>query len=140
MGRNHNHRSADAKGNGTPEPSAPEQPPDATPELAPDATLGGYFKTHTRPPAFEGSDAQPYTVSIEVEKTGDLVAPYVAYLVFPRWASTGIGIVGHVESEIIGRAKTREQAQERAEALTLYETKRLLDEAIQRKARELEGP
>lgn len=101
----------------------------------PDATLGGYLSTHNRPPAFEGIDGQPYTVSIEVERTGDLPTPYIAYLVFPRWAYTGVGIVGHVESEIVARARTREQARQAAEALTLLDTKRLLDQAIQRKMR-----
>ena len=63
-----------------------------------DATLGGYFRRHDRPPAFEGPDGHPYTVSLETEKTGNLRAPYQGYLVFPRWAETGVGIVGHVET------------------------------------------
>ncbi|MBI4540777.1 MAG: hypothetical protein HY704_14845 [Gemmatimonadetes bacterium] len=104
-------------------------------QLPPDATLGGYLREHSRPPAFEGIDGQPYTVSIEVERTGELQRPYLTYLVFPRWAYTGLGIVGHVESAIVARTSTREEAQERAEGLTLYETKQLLDEAILRRAR-----
>src|SRR5512145_2172037 len=35
-----------------------------------DLTLGGYVAKHTRPPAFSGSDAQPYTVDVDVEITG----------------------------------------------------------------------
>lgn len=54
------------------------------PSDPPDATLGGYLEVHNRPPAFEGEDGQPYTVSIEVEKSANLRAPWVAYLVFPR--------------------------------------------------------
>lgn len=147
----------DPPGRREPEPRPPEDEPlsglaDAAGELpaygngsaaeiaaAPDATLGGYFREHDRPPAFEGIDGQPYSVSIEVERTGDLVAPYIAYLVFPRWAYTGLGIVGHVESAVILRARTQDEARRAAEALTLYETKRLLDDAILRKARDLEG-
>ena len=56
-------------------------------------------------------------------------APYVAYLVFPRWAETGLGIVGHLESE----GRSRDEVQDRIHALPLTEVKRLLDEAIQRK-------
>ena len=32
-----------------------------------DTTLGGYFSVHDRPPAWEGSDGHPYTVSLETE-------------------------------------------------------------------------
>ncbi len=98
----------------------------------PDATLGGYFGHHDRPPAFEGADGQPYTVSIEVEKTADLAAPYHGYLVFPRWAETGLGIVGHLETPTLFETRTRQEAVSRAEELSLDEVKRLLDEAIER--------
>lgn len=98
----------------------------------PDATLGGYFGHHDRPPAFEGTDGQPYTVSIEVEKTPDLAAPYHGYLVFPRWAETGLGIVGHLETPTLFQTRTRQEAVSRAEELSLDEVKRLLDEAIER--------
>lgn len=140
----HEHHDADPHTPDHGEEPAPDHPsvsgnggPDdaGAPETAPDATLGGYLRVHHRPPAFEGTDGQPYSVSIEVERTGDLRAPYVAYLVFPRWAYTGAGIVGHVESEILARARTREQAREAVEALTLLETKQILDAAIRRKLR-----
>ena len=42
---------------------------DAAPD---DATLGGYFSVHDRPPAYDGPDGHPYTVSLEVEKTPNL--------------------------------------------------------------------
>ena len=100
---------------------------------APDATLGGYLKVHDRPPAFEGSDGQPYTVSIEVESVSSLLAPYVVYLVFPRWAETGLGIVGHVETPVLWEGKGRDEVRSQAEELPLGEVKRLLDEAILRK-------
>ena len=99
---------------------------------APDATLGGYLKVHDRPPAFEGSDGQPYTVSIEVESVSNLLAPYVVFLVFPRWAETGLGIVGHVETPVLWEGKGRDEVQGRAEDLPLGDVKRLLDEAISR--------
>ena len=99
-----------------------------------DQTLGGYQEVHTRPPAFSGSDGQPYTVSVEVESVENLAAPYVAYLVFPRWAETGLGIVGHVETAVLWDGKSREEVESRAHALPLIEVKRLLDGAIQRKS------
>jgi hypothetical protein len=99
------------------------------PEELPDATLGGYLDTHGRPPGFTGSDGQPYTVSIETERTPDLEAPRLGYLVFPRWAETGLGIVGHVETPVLVRG--RKPDVERALAgLPLSRVKRLLDDAI----------
>jgi len=97
---------------------------------SPDATLGGYFRTHDRPPAFEGIDGQPYTVSPEVEKTGDLRAAYHGYLVFPRWAETGLGVVGHVETPTLFSAATREEVEKRLGEIPLVQLKMLLDEAI----------
>ena len=78
-------------------PPEPESPP--VTDESEDSTLGGYLRMHDRPPAFEGPDGHPYTVSIEVERTGDLVSPHHGYLVFPKWALTGVGIVGHLEPE-----------------------------------------
>lgn len=97
----------------------------------PDATLGGYLRTHDRPPAFEGSDGQPYTVSPEVEKTGDLPTPYEGFLVFPRWAATGLGVVGHVETPTLVAARTRDEAERALGELPLVQLKALLDEAIE---------
>ncbi len=128
----------------SPSPPPAGDAPDANPETslaetdgletdAPDATLGGYLKVHDRPPAFEGSDGQPYTVSIEVESVSSLLAPYVVYLVFPRWAETGLGIVGHVETPVLWEGRGRDEVRSQAEELPLGEVKRLLDEAILRK-------
>ena len=97
-----------------------------------DHTLGGYFAVHTRPPGFEAADGQPYTVSIETERTGDLKAPVAGYLVFPRWAATGLGIVGHVETPVLWRGASRQAVAEEAGALTLHEVQRLLNEAVAR--------
>ncbi len=99
-----------------------------------DRTLGGYFSVHNRPPAFEACDGCPYTVSIETERSGDLRAPVAGYLVFPRWAETGLGIVGHVETPLLWAGRTREQVVEEAGAMDLHEVQRLLNEAVVRKA------
>lgn len=97
---------------------------------ADDTTLGGYFRVHSRPPAYDGPDGHPYTVSPEVEKTSNLRAPYAGYLVFPRWALTGVGIVGHVETPTLCECASAEEATERLGALTLLEVQELLRNAL----------
>ena len=99
-----------------------------------DRTLGGYLEVHSRPPAFEACDGQAYTVSIETERSADLRAPVAGYLVFPKWAETGLGIVGHVESPLLWRGTTPEEVVAQAGAVTLHEVQRLLNEAVIAKA------
>jgi len=111
-------------------------PTSRDPEAGVDATLGGYVSLHHRPPAFQGSDRHPYTVSLEVEKTANLLAPYSGYLVFPRWAENGVGILGHLETPILLEESSREGAEESLGSLTLLQVQRLLEEAIQRHHRE----
>lgn len=104
---------------------------------ASDLTLGGYIEKHDRVPAFEGADGQPYTVDIDVEETGDPERRWVAFLIFLRWAATGAGIMGHLESGDVARGYTEEAARQAARELTLYEIRSELDAAIERR-RELE--
>ena len=99
-----------------------------------DRTLGGYIEVHNRPPAFEACDGCPYTVSIETERSADLRAPVAGYLVFPRWAETGVGIVGHVETPLLWKGPTREAVVEQVGAVGLKEVQRLLNEAVVRNA------
>ena len=113
-----------------------EGPPGAA--EATDGTLGGYFSFHSRPPGFEGLDGCPYTVSVEVEKTPNLETPFSGYLVFPRWADTGAGIVGHLETPLIRHGKTEEEVRAQLEALTLLEVNDLLRGAILRPQPETE--
>jgi hypothetical protein len=103
-----------------------------------DGTLGGYLAHHARPPAFEASDGYPYTVSVELEKTPDLLAPFAGYLVFPRWAKTGAGIIGHLETPLLKRGKSRQQVASHLEALTLQEVQHLLEEALTKRKQETE--
>jgi hypothetical protein len=97
---------------------------------ADDSTLAGYFAVHDRPPAYDGADGHPYTVSLEIEKTSNLRAPYAGYLVFPRWATTGVGIVGHVETPTLCECATSAEATLRLGELTLLEVQLLLVEAL----------
>lgn len=106
---------------------------------AEDATLGGYFRVHERPPAFEGSDGHPYTVSIEAERTPDLRAPWEGYLVFLRWADTGVGVVGHAESPTLWRARTEDDVRREAGRASLGQVKDWLDEAIELHRRRIEN-
>jgi len=114
-----------------PPPGKSEEGGQGTEFLA-DGTLGGYLEHHNRPPGFEGSDGHPYTVSVEVEKTPNLLAPFSGFLVFPRWADTGVGIIGHLETPILLQGKSRQELELALGALTLLEVNDLLKEAIER--------
>lgn len=105
---------------------------------APDVTFAGYVETHDRVPAFEGSDAQPYTVDIDTEETGDPDRPWAAFLVFVRWAATGAGIMGHVTSENMAYGMEEHEARMAALDLTLYDLKAALDRAIAQREELLE--
>lgn len=110
-------------------------------EHPPDGTLGGYLDAHDRPPSFEGSDGHPYTVSIEIEKVGDLRAPFGSYLVFPRWTINGMGIVGHVQTPLLSKGRSAEEVHRRTASLTLVEVKQLLEDAIEEQSEEeVPGP
>jgi hypothetical protein len=106
------------------------EPPLDDIHAVPDATLGGYIAEHNRPPAFEGVDGMPYTVSIEAERHGSLRQPWAGYLVFPRWADTGLGIVGHVETDVIANGRTEDEIRAMLGNLSLDRVKSLLDDAI----------
>jgi len=116
---------------------ASQTPPPGT--RADDSTLGGYFAVHDRPPAYDGPDGHPYTVSVEVEKTSNLRAPHAGYLVFPRWATTGVGIVGHVETPTLCECATADEALRRLGDLTLLEVQQLLVEALTPEGSAAEG-
>jgi hypothetical protein len=97
-----------------------------------EATLGGYLARHDRAPAFAGGDGQPYSVGIFVEEGPDEQGRYGASLLFVRWSPAGDRPVGHVESEVLAWGRTPEEAEERIKALSLYDVKAALDEAIGR--------
>jgi hypothetical protein len=114
-----------------------EAPPLA--DAAPDISLGGYIDEHNRVPAFEGGDGQPYTVDVDVEGSEDPDRPWVAFLIFIRWAATGAGIMDHLESGDVAAGETEEEARQRAYDLSLFEVRAELDAAIARRRAELEG-
>jgi hypothetical protein len=97
-----------------------------------EATLGGYMARHDRPPAFGGADGQPYSVGIFIEEEPDATGRFGASLLFVRWSAAGDRPVGHAESEVLAWGRTPAEAEERLKALSLYDVKAALDQAIRR--------
>jgi len=94
-----------------------------------DATLGGYWREHERPPAFSGRDGDSYTVEIITERAGpEPDDPWCAYLFYLRWR--GSDPVGHVESDVLAEAESQAAARAALEALTLHEVKEILDRLV----------
>jgi hypothetical protein len=100
-------------------------------------TLGGYTAVHDRPAAFEGSDGFSYSVEILADE--DPTAPgggpdrWGAYLFFVKWARIGASAPeGHVESDVLARGATEEEARSRVGALKLADVKLVLDALIVR--------
>ena len=98
-------------------------------------TLGGYAAVHDRPAAFEGSDGFSYSVEIladeDVRAAG--TEAWGAYLFFVRWARIGASAPeGHLESDVLARGSTEQEARDRVGALPLNQIKQVLDELIAR--------
>lgn len=94
-------------------------------------TIGGYMAVHARPAAFEGKDGMSYSVSLEVEPTGDPDRPQGAYFLFLRWRRMGQqGVEGHLETDFLAHGSTAAEAKAALGAWPLNEVKRVLDERI----------
>jgi hypothetical protein len=87
---------------------------------------------HERAAAFGGSDGRAYSVAIYIEDEPDLRGLYGASLLFVRGSPAGDRPVGHVESDVLAWGRTPDEATERLGALSLYDVKAALDEAIAR--------
>jgi hypothetical protein len=90
------------------------------------------MRKHDRAAAFSGSDGHPYSVAIYVEEEPDVRGLYGAALLFVRWSPSGDRPVGHVETETLAWGRTPEEAESGLDALSLYDVKAALDEAIAR--------
>ena len=97
-----------------------------------EVTLAGYMAKHERAAAFGGSDGHPYSVGVFVEEEPDARGRYGASLLFVRWSPAGDRPVGHVESAVLAHGRTPAEAAERIGALSLFDVKAALDEAIAR--------
>lgn len=95
-------------------------------------TLGGYMQKHDRAAAFGGSDGQAYSVAIYVEEGPDPRGLYGAALLFVRWSPGGERPVGHLETETLAWGPTPDAAADRLKAISLYDVKSELEEAIVR--------
>jgi hypothetical protein len=85
---------------------------------------------HDRAAAFGGSDGHAYSVAIWVDDEPDERGRYGAALLFVRWSPSGDRPVGHAESPVLAHGRTPIEAEERLKALSLYDVKQALDEAI----------
>jgi hypothetical protein len=95
-------------------------------------TLGGYMQKHDRAAAFGGSDGRAYSVAVYVEDEPDVRGLYGAALLFVRWSEGGERPVGHLETAPLAWGRSSAEAEERLAALSLYDVKAALDEAISR--------
>lgn len=95
-----------------------------------EVTLGGYMAKHARSAAFGGNDGRAYSVGLWVDDTKDERGRYGAALVFVRWDESGQKPDGHVETDYLAWGATPAEAEERIKALSLFDVKAALDEAI----------
>ena len=93
-------------------------------------TLGGYMQKHDRAAAFGGSDGQAYSVAIVTDDEPDAQGRFGASLLFIQWGPAGDKPVGHVETDYLAWGRTAAEAEDRVKALSLYDVKAALDEAI----------
>jgi hypothetical protein len=98
-----------------------------------EVTLGGYMALHGRAAAFGGSDGEAYSVGIWVDDAPDASGRFGAALIFVRWDGAGERPIGHVETDYLAWGRTPEEADERIRALSLFDVKAALDEAIARR-------
>lgn len=92
------------------------------------------MEKHSRPPAFEGSDGQPYTVAIWVDSEPASDGSYGAALLFVRWTSDGSKPEGHLETPCLVRAESAEDARGVLREMTLHHVKRYLDSLVEARA------
>jgi hypothetical protein len=88
------------------------------------------MQKHDRAAAFGGSDGQAYSVALYVDEEPDVRGRYGAALLFVRWSAGGDRPLGHLESETLAWGKTPAEAESRLSALSLYDVKAALEEAI----------
>jgi hypothetical protein len=85
---------------------------------------------HDRAAAFTGSDGQAYSVAILADDEPDARGLFGAALLFVRWDPAGEKPSGHVETGYLAWGATAVEADARVRALSLYDVKAALDEAI----------
>jgi hypothetical protein len=99
-----------------------------------DSTYGGYVARHERPPAFDGSDGQAYSVALLVDDAPDPAGRFGGAFLFVRWAEGGDLPAGHVETEQLVFGWSPDDAERQLGAMSLLEVKAHLDRAIEARA------
>lgn len=98
--------------------------------MSEDGTLGGYERAHERPAAFEGADGRAYSAEVFVDDTPDADGRFGAALLFVRWSLAGDRAEGVIETRCLSYGATAAEAGDQVRALSLFDVKRLLDDAI----------
>lgn len=94
-------------------------------------TLGGYMTKHERAAAFGGSDGHAYSCAPYIDDEPDHRGLFGAALLFIRWDPSGHNPVGHVETGPLAWGRDQADAERRLGALSLFDVKAALDQAIQ---------
>jgi hypothetical protein len=89
------------------------------------------MEQHGRAAAFEGKDGQAYSVGLFTDEDSDADGRYGAALLFVRWSPAGDNTTGHVETDYLAWGRSPDQAEERLKALSLFDVKAALDQAIE---------
>ncbi len=95
-----------------------------------DATLGGYFEVHERPPAFTGTDGRAYSVAVYVSDQPDEDGRFGAALLFVQWSESGDRPEGHLETDYLAFGETPAAAEASLRSLSLYDVKQHLDRLV----------
>lgn len=90
------------------------------------------MRKHERAAAFTGSDGQAYSVAIFTGDAPEADGRFGAALLFIRWSAAGDAPAGHVETDYLAFGVTPAEAEERLKALSLFDVKAALDQAIAR--------
>lgn len=85
---------------------------------------------HGRPAAFEGTDGMSYSADIVTDHTGDVAAPWGAYLLFVRWGRGDAEAVGHVETPFLASGPDEETVRDELRRMSLHVVKATLDGLI----------
>ncbi len=85
---------------------------------------------HARPAAFDGVDGFAYSVDILVDATGDVNAPWGAYLFFVKWGHGEPQVTGHLETGFLVTGSSEAVVRHQVGAMPLASVKATLDGLI----------
>lgn len=93
-----------------------------------ESTVGGYEAVHGRPAAFDAPDGFSYSIAMLSDAlVDDPHGAFGAYLMFLRWRRIGEeGVEGHLETEYLEHAATREEAVAKLGAWSIDRAQELL--------------